>query len=54
MSATLSGLTTLKSWLAKTEVFECNHRPVPLAEYTLEVKTGKLCLEPPREHRMKD
>lgn len=38
MSATLSGLDTLKRWMSKTEVYECNHRPVPLAEYTLEPK----------------
>lgn len=30
MSATLSGLDTLKVWLDKTAVFECTHRPNPL------------------------
>lgn len=54
MSATLSGLGTLKKWLASTEVFECNHRPVPLAEYTLEANNGALCQEPPRAHRIRD
>jgi len=36
MSATLSGLETLKVWLNETAVFECLHRPVPLTEYTLD------------------
>lgn len=40
MSATLSGLTTLKRWLDSTQVYQCNHRPVPLTEYTLDAKTG--------------
>jgi hypothetical protein len=34
MSATMSGLPTLKSWL-DTEVYESTYRPVPLTEYTL-------------------
>ena len=40
MSATLTGLSTLKRWLDHTEVYECNHRPVPLAEYTLDATSG--------------
>ena len=35
MSATMSGLSNLKKWLDKTEVYECQMRPVPLTEYTL-------------------
>ena len=34
MSATMSGLETLKAWLGETAVYECLHKPVPLTEYT--------------------
>ena len=37
MSATMSGLDTLQRWLDRTSIYQCNHRPVPLSEYTLNV-----------------
>lgn len=52
MSATLSGLETLKKWLEKTEVYQSNHRPVPISEYILDSRSGKLSLEPPKPHRV--
>lgn len=48
MSATMSGLETLKAWLGETAVYECLHRPVPLTEYTLDTQSGYLFEEPPR------
>ena len=51
MSATLGGLDILKRWLDHTEVYQCNHRPVPLSEYTLDSTSGMMALEPPRAHR---
>ena len=53
MSATLSGLDTLKRWLDKTEVFQSNHRPVPLSEYIYDSKMGILSMEPPRPNKLK-
>ena len=53
MSATLSGLDTLKKWLDKTEVFQSNHRPVPLSEYIYDSRNGILSLEPPRPNKLK-
>lgn len=53
MSATLSGLETLKSWLHVTSVFECTHRPVPLSEYSLDAMSGILYEEPPKAFRIK-
>jgi len=52
MSATLSGLETLKSWLNLTAVYECLHRPVPLSEYTLDAQAGMLCEEPSKAFRI--
>ena len=52
MSATLSGLDTLKRWMNRTAVYECTHRPVPLTEYTLEASTGTLYEEPPKALRL--
>jgi hypothetical protein len=52
MSATLSGLETLKVWLDKTSVYECTHRPVPLTEYTLDGNSGILWEEPPKAFRV--
>ena len=52
MSATLSGLDTLKRWMNKTAVYECTHRPVPLTEYTLEPSSGMLYEEPPKALRL--
>ena len=52
MSATMSGLETLKAWLKQTAVFECTHRPVPLTEYTLDANSGTLFQEPPKELRV--
>jgi len=54
MSATLSGLDTLKSWLNVTAVYECLHRPVPLSEYTLDAQAGMLCEEPPKAFRVQN
>ena len=45
MSATMSGLDSLKLWLNKTEIYECAIRPVPLNEYTL--LNGQLTEHPP-------
>ena len=50
MSATMSGLATLRHWLDKTAIYQCNHRPVPLSEYTLNVQQRTLSLEPPKSH----
>jgi len=47
MSATMSGLQTLKGWLGETAVYECQHRPVPLTEYTIDRNTNTLYEEPP-------
>ena len=52
MSATLSGLETLKNWLNVTAVYECTHRPVPLTEYTLDVSSGMIYEEPPKAFRL--
>ena len=38
MSATMSGLNTLRDWLGETAVYECQHRPVPLSEYIIDVQ----------------
>ncbi len=46
MSATMSGLETLKAWLGETSVYECLHRPVPLTEYTLDTQSNTLFEEP--------
>ena len=50
MSATMSGLETLRLWLDKTSIYQCNHRPVPLSEYTLDVHHRLLSLEPAKSH----
>lgn len=52
MSATLSGLDTLKVWLDKTEVFESKHRPCPLNEYTLDLQSHSLFQEPDPQYRV--
>lgn len=52
MSATLSGLETLKKWLHKTEVYESRHRPCPLTEYTLDLQSSILFQEPEPQHRV--
>jgi len=54
MSATLSGLETLKVWLNETAVYECLHRPVPLTEYTLDSQSGTLFEEPARPFRIQN
>ena len=46
MSATLGGLNTLEKWLDKATIYHSDHRPVPLAEYTLDARSATLSLEP--------